>query len=83
MSARNSWLALVFAAAPVWGADPVDYVRDVKPIFAAHCTTCHGPSKQKADLRLDRTPHPTRRQLRTGDRQNSRRQSADPRGHRQ
>jgi mono/diheme cytochrome c family protein len=36
------------------GADaPLDYARDVKPIFARHCYSCHGPKKQKANLRLD------------------------------
>src|SRR5262245_58111233 len=34
--------------------EPIDFDRDVKPIFAKHCLTCHGPDKQKADLRLDR-----------------------------
>src|SRR5437763_7861639 len=33
---------------------PVDYDRDVKPIFAKHCTSCHGADKQKSSLRLDR-----------------------------
>ena len=35
---------------------PVDFVRDVQPIFAKHCFTCHGEKKQKAGLRLDRRP---------------------------
>jgi hypothetical protein len=30
-----------------------DYLRDVKPILAAHCYKCHGPDEQEADLRLD------------------------------
>jgi hypothetical protein len=38
-------------------ADPplkaVDFDRDVKPIFAKHCTSCHGAEKQKSSLRLD------------------------------
>jgi mono/diheme cytochrome c family protein len=33
---------------------PVDFDRDVKPIFAKHCASCHGPDKQKSSLRLDR-----------------------------
>src|SRR5262245_4016412 len=53
MSARRSWIVGLFLVGTVRGAEPVDYARDVKPIFAAHCTTCHGPTKQKADLRLD------------------------------
>src|SRR5262245_45489263 len=30
-----------------------DYVRDIKPLLAKHCISCHGPEKQKASLRLD------------------------------
>src|SRR4051794_33205671 len=32
---------------------PIDFARDVKPIFARNCYTCHGPEKQKSDYRLD------------------------------
>jgi hypothetical protein len=32
----------------------IDFNRDVKPIFAKHCLSCHGPDKQKHGLRLDR-----------------------------
>ncbi len=37
-------------------ADPakVDFVRDVQPLFKAHCTGCHGPKQQKNGFRLDR-----------------------------
>ncbi|MBT4868366.1 MAG: DUF1549 domain-containing protein, partial [Planctomycetaceae bacterium] len=31
----------------------VAYLRDVKPIFARRCFTCHGPIQQKSGLRLD------------------------------
>src|SRR3954447_20664768 len=34
-------------------APPVDYTREVKPILAARCTSCHGAIRQKAGLRLD------------------------------
>ena len=34
------------------GAD-VDYQKDIRPIFEAKCFKCHGPKKQKGDLRLD------------------------------
>ena len=30
-----------------------DFDRDIRPIFAARCLTCHGPEKQKSGLRLD------------------------------
>jgi uncharacterized membrane protein len=29
------------------------YAMRVEPIFSAHCVTCHGPDKQKGNLRLD------------------------------
>ncbi|MDP6939040.1 MAG: c-type cytochrome domain-containing protein [Planctomycetota bacterium] len=31
----------------------VDFLKDVYPILEAHCIDCHGPKKQKGDLRLD------------------------------
>jgi mono/diheme cytochrome c family protein len=34
-------------------AAPIDYVRDVRPIFERHCYECHGEKKQKSGLRLD------------------------------
>jgi mono/diheme cytochrome c family protein len=43
---------LVLLPAVAWAATP-DYVRDVKPIFARHCVSCHGPQKQRSGLRLD------------------------------
>src|SRR6266545_7667910 len=41
-------------ASPADPPKPVDFDRDVKPIFAKHCVSCHGPDKQKSSLRLDR-----------------------------
>ena len=38
---------------PLAGAK-VDFNKDVEPILAKHCYSCHGPQKQKSDLRLDR-----------------------------
>lgn len=34
-------------------AAPVDFVREVRPIFEKHCYECHGDKKQKGGLRLD------------------------------
>ncbi len=34
-------------------AAPIDFVRDVRPIFQKHCYDCHGEKKQKSGLRLD------------------------------
>ncbi len=45
-------LSLLFSAS-VLRAEPVDYSRDVKPLLAKNCVSCHGPTKQSASLRLD------------------------------
>src|SRR4051812_24856398 len=34
----------------------VEYAKDIRPILAASCYSCHGPEKQKSDLRLDLKP---------------------------
>src|SRR5258708_1371407 len=34
-------------------AAPIDFARDIRPILEAHCLGCHGPKKQRGDLRLD------------------------------
>ena len=50
------WLAIpVLVIVLVDGAVAVeiDFVRDIKPLFAAHCIKCHGPAKQENGLRLD------------------------------
>jgi len=44
---------LVASAATVNAADPADYERDIKPLFAEKCAACHGTLKQEAGLRLD------------------------------
>jgi hypothetical protein len=44
-------LAVAFADSPQ--ARTIDFARDVQPILAKHCLTCHGPDKQKNGLRLD------------------------------
>ena len=33
-------------------AENIDFARDIQPIFAEHCTTCHGPDEQKGGLNL-------------------------------
>src|ERR1041385_2722281 len=35
-------------------AQKVDYEKDVMPLFRDNCVECHGPSKQKGGMRLDR-----------------------------
>ncbi len=39
---------------------PVDFTRDIQPLFAERCVKCHGPEKQKSDLRLDVKAHAMR-----------------------
>jgi mono/diheme cytochrome c family protein len=39
---------------PPAAARRIDFVKDVRPIFAASCFSCHGEKKRKGDLRLDR-----------------------------
>jgi len=51
MIARSTILLLLVPT--LSQAQSVDYLRDVKPILAASCYTCHGAIKQKGDLRLD------------------------------
>lgn len=45
------------AAAPAVNSRPVSrnsiYFSKIRPILARSCVSCHGPSKQKGDLRLD------------------------------
>jgi mono/diheme cytochrome c family protein len=42
------------AATPATAAGTVDFSRDIRPIFAARCASCHGASKRRGGLRLDR-----------------------------
>src|SRR5688572_8842186 len=49
---RLAVFILVLAASATFAA-AVDYVREVKPIFAEHCYRCHGASQQKGELRMD------------------------------
>jgi mono/diheme cytochrome c family protein len=32
--------------------EPVDFVKQIRPLFEAHCISCHGPAKQKGGLKL-------------------------------
>ena len=45
--------AVDFSKLPPAAARPVDFAKDIQPLFAKHCYSCHGPEKQKADLRWD------------------------------
>ena len=45
------FLCLLFTTSAI--SAPIDFVRDVRPIFETHCYECHGEKKQKSGLRLD------------------------------
>ena len=47
------WVFLSLIASPAPGADgPVDFDRDIRPIFEARCVSCHGPEGRKGGLLL-------------------------------
>ena len=46
-------MGLSLAVASARGADAISFTRDIRPILSQHCFKCHGPDKQKSDLRLD------------------------------
>lgn len=48
-------IVFVFAAPSLWSAE-VDYRRDIKPLLASRCSSCHGAVRHKAGLRLDAAP---------------------------
>jgi mono/diheme cytochrome c family protein len=47
------FLAFFVFVATARSADP-DFEKDVRPILAKSCFSCHGPTEQKAGLRFDR-----------------------------
>src|SRR5262245_9975941 len=66
VSQRNLFLGLLILACssgvfsyaaqseiPPAAVRPIDFQVDIQPILARHCYSCHGPEKQKADLRWD------------------------------
>src|SRR5262249_17816267 len=46
-------LIMGLGVAGVRAADPVDFNRDIRPIFSKRCYACHGPEKRRSGLRLD------------------------------
>jgi hypothetical protein len=48
-----TFLAGLTLAIPAFATEPVDYLRDVKPLLAKNCYGCHGAKLQKSGLRLD------------------------------
>src|SRR5262245_11148521 len=46
-------LAVMAQASNENAAEPVDYLKQIKPLLRERCYACHGPLKQRAGLRLD------------------------------
>ncbi len=46
-------LLILLPAGGAFAAEPVDYLRDIKPLLKQRCYACHGALKQKGKLRLD------------------------------
>src|SRR6188474_2333117 len=53
MIARVVSYILIFLSCQIFAAQPVDYLKQIKPIFSEACYRCHGPAAQKNGLRLD------------------------------
>jgi mono/diheme cytochrome c family protein len=60
MIARLTFLPVLTLATGVLAAElpppaarPVDFQRDIQPLFEKHCVKCHGPEKQKGGWRAD------------------------------
>lgn len=48
------WLPLLACfPVPALTAEPVDYLRDIKPVLKERCYSCHAALKQEGGLRLD------------------------------
>ncbi|MDB6122454.1 MAG: hypothetical protein JWQ71_1447 [Pedosphaera sp.] len=45
--------AMAFGSWQIQAETKVDFAKDIQPIFEQSCIKCHGPEKQKGDLRLD------------------------------
>lgn len=55
-AASRLFMAMILAFScvdSIHAADPVDFVRDIRPIFEQHCYDCHGVNDQESGLRLD------------------------------
>ena len=50
---RAAGPAIDVSQLPASLARPVDFAKDILPIFEKSCFSCHGPDKQKGDYRLD------------------------------
>jgi hypothetical protein len=49
----NASAAIDETKLPPASNNQVDFLRDIKPLFDAHCLKCHGPEKPKSNFRVD------------------------------
>ncbi len=62
MGSRAGWFAgwvvciLSLGSAPVSGSNVPDFEAEVLPVLKSRCFACHGPLRQRGDLRLDSRP---------------------------
>jgi mono/diheme cytochrome c family protein len=54
LAAEKAPASLDLSKLPAATAGVVDYAKDIQPLLAKHCYSCHGAEKQKSGLRLDR-----------------------------
>ena len=52
-SVKGAWANHKTTGAAGAGNRAVGFLREVRPILAQHCFSCHGPADKKAGLRLD------------------------------
>lgn len=50
------FLAILLPFSLTAGAVEVSFKNDIRPLLQEHCVKCHGPEKQKGDVRLDDLP---------------------------
>jgi len=53
LKSLHSFVFLFVLAANCVAADVVGFEKEIQPLLKKYCVSCHGPEKQKADLRLD------------------------------
>src|SRR6185437_5935476 len=52
----TSWmtcLLIVLSCSHAWADETISFKRDIAPILAQQCQSCHGPQKSKGKFRLD------------------------------
>jgi hypothetical protein len=53
MKPSHAIVLTFFMAFSARGAEPVDYLKEIKPLLATKCFACHGALKHESGLRLD------------------------------